>query len=153
VLRGGAFPNFMARFPGWTRRVLRRAQVLVAPSPYLARAVADYGFEAKIIPNIIDISRYPYQHRKTVLPRLLWMRSFHPVYNPLMAVRVLAQLRECEPSATLVMAGQDKGMQAEAKRLAVELGLRSSITFPGFLNMQDKFNEGMQADIFVNTNH
>src|SRR5262249_46604487 len=78
VLRGGAFPDFMARFPNWTRRVLQRAQVLVAPSQYLARAVADYGFEPKIIPNIIDISQYPYQHPDTAFPPLLCMRSVHP---------------------------------------------------------------------------
>jgi len=70
-----------------------------------------------------------------------------------MAVRVLAQLRQAEPSATLVMAGQDKGMQVETKRLATELGLHSSISFPGLLSMHGKFNEGTQADIFVNTNH
>ena len=152
VLRGGAFPDFMARFPDWTRRVLRRAQTLVAPSQYLARAVAAHGFEAKVIPNIIDISQYPYRPRQTVLPRLLWMRAFHPAYNPFMAVRVLARLRQFRPEATLCMGGQDKGMQADVERLASELGVGRAITFPGFLNMEAKFREGNHADIFLNTN-
>ncbi|RPI52973.1 MAG: hypothetical protein EHM55_15110, partial [Acidobacteria bacterium] len=31
VLHGGAMPEFMARYPAWSKRVLRRADVLVAP--------------------------------------------------------------------------------------------------------------------------
>src|SRR5687767_14528192 len=37
VLRSGSLPAFMERFPGWSRRVLRRASVVVAPSPFLGR--------------------------------------------------------------------------------------------------------------------
>ena len=31
VLHGGAMPDFMSRFPAWTRRVLGRAHALIAP--------------------------------------------------------------------------------------------------------------------------
>src|SRR5689334_18703092 len=39
VLRGGAMADFMSRYPRWSCRVLRRADALVAPSAFLARAV------------------------------------------------------------------------------------------------------------------
>jgi glycosyltransferase involved in cell wall biosynthesis len=151
-LHGGAFPQFMAEFPRWTRRVLGRAHVIVAPSDYLARAIELYGFQARIIPNIINISAYPYRSRGQLRPRLLWMRSFHDVWNPLMAVRVLAQIREKRPDATLVMAGQDKGLQAEARKLADEMGVGGAVRFPGYLNPADKIEEFSRADIFINTN-
>jgi glycosyltransferase involved in cell wall biosynthesis len=51
------------------------------------------------------------------------------------------------------MAGQDKGLQAETERLAAELGLASSVRFPGFLTVEGKFDAGGQAHIFLNTNH
>src|SRR5262245_3700123 len=35
VLRGGALPEFMARYPRWSCRVLSRADAVVAPSPFL----------------------------------------------------------------------------------------------------------------------
>src|SRR5262249_52464138 len=38
-LHGGAMPEFMARYPRWSRRVLNRADVIVTPSEYLARAI------------------------------------------------------------------------------------------------------------------
>src|SRR5262249_33430848 len=104
-LRGGAMPEFMARYPKWARRVLSRADVILAPSQFLARAILPYGFQARVIPNVIRLSAYPYRHRQKLKPRLFWMRSFHPVWNPEMAVRVLARLEASVPNATLVMAG------------------------------------------------
>ncbi|HEY2951835.1 MAG TPA: glycosyltransferase family 4 protein [Verrucomicrobiae bacterium] len=152
-LHGGNMPQFMARHPQWTRRVLRRADAFAAPSPFLARAIESYGFHGRVIPNVIDLALYPYRHRGKVSPRLFWMRSFQQLWNPLMAVRVLARLRESWPDATLVMGGEEKGMLAETKALAQQLGVARSIYFPGFLNMEDKAREGTAADIFINTNH
>jgi glycosyltransferase involved in cell wall biosynthesis len=151
-LRGGAMPAFMARHPKWATRVLGRADAIVAPSEYLARAVASYGFQAQVIPNVIDISRYEYRHRRTVQPRLFWMRAFQPVWNPEMAVRVLARLRSTAPDATLVMGGQDKGFEASVRKQAAALGLNGSVRFAGFLDMPAKMREGSSADIFINTN-
>jgi glycosyltransferase involved in cell wall biosynthesis len=152
VLRGGAMPDFMARYPGWNNRVLRRAHLMVTPSVYLKRAIEPYGFQARVIPNVIDLSAYQYRHRETLSPRLFWMRSFHPIYNPLMAVRVLADLKKQIPEATLVMAGQDKGQEAEVRALAKSLGLNGALRFSGFLDMAGKMREANAADIFINTN-
>jgi glycosyltransferase involved in cell wall biosynthesis len=150
-LHGGAMPEFMARYPGWTKRVLGRADALITPSPFLARAVERYGFAARTIPNVIELSHYQYRHRATVRPRLFWMRSFHPIYNPLLAIRVLADLKAAWPDASLVMAGQNKGQELEARLLAQQLGVGESVRFCGFLDMPGKIREGQQADIFLNT--
>ena len=67
-LHGGTLPEFMARFPIWTRRVLSRADALVTPSKFLARAVLSHGFQTQVIPNVIDLSAYEYRHRQKVGP-------------------------------------------------------------------------------------
>jgi glycosyltransferase involved in cell wall biosynthesis len=151
-LHGGAMPEFMARFPNWTRRVLSRARALVAPSEYLARSLPDHGFEAEVIPNIIDVTAYPYRHRWSVGPRLFWMRAFHALYHPEMAIRTLACLKESRPDASLVMAGQDLGLEGRVRRLAADMGLADAVRFAGFLDMDGKRREGAAADIFINTN-
>lgn len=153
VLHGGALPEFMARFPRWTCRVLSRADALIAPSTFLARAVAPYGFQVQVIPNVIHLSRYPYRHRQVISPRLFWMRQFHVIYNPGLAVRVLAQLKLKIPRATLVMGGQGGSLEVEMKKLAERLGVAEAVRFPGFLDMAAKAEEGNSADIFINTNH
>jgi L-malate glycosyltransferase len=152
TLRGGNFPEFMSKYPAWTRRVLKRAEVIVTPSEYLARAVRAEGFEARVISNVIDLDLYPYKHRKRVEPKLLWMRKFHKYWNPEMAIRVLYELRKSMPEATLVMAGQDEGLEKSTRELARSLGLEEAVRFPGFLNTEGKIREAAAADIFINTN-
>jgi glycosyltransferase involved in cell wall biosynthesis len=153
VLHGGGLPDFMARFPMWSRRVLSRADALVCPSRYLQRAVAAHGFHAALIPNVIDLTQYEYRHRPVARPRMFWMRAFHPVWNPLMALRVLCRVREVEPHATLVMAGQDKGMLEQVRQAAVTMNVADAVTFPGFLDTAQKRHHGNSADIFITTNH
>lgn len=151
-LHGGAMPTFMAKFPRWTQRVFARSDAFVVPSRYLARAMAESGFACEVIPNVVEFDSEFYRPRTEVRPRLFWMRAFQEIYNPLMAVRVLSRLRESEPEATLVMAGQDMGMLSQTRELAQELGVSQAVSFPGFLGPVEKRRESERADIFLNTN-
>ncbi|MGQ0612346.1 MAG: glycosyltransferase family 4 protein [Planctomycetaceae bacterium] len=152
ALHGGGLPAFAERHPRWVRRVLARADRVVAPSRFLAQCAAGSGRAARIIPNGLDLASYPWRLRGPCAPRLFWMRTFHPVWNPALAVRVLARVRATLPEATLVMAGQDRGEQGAVKRLAGELGVGSAVRFPGFLDGEGKAREGGGAEIFLNTN-
>jgi glycosyltransferase involved in cell wall biosynthesis len=151
TLHGGNLPAFIQRFPRWTWRVLSRAHALVAPSQYLADAVKAIGLTASIIPNAIDLDSYSYRHRERVQPRLFWMRSFQPLYNPALALKVVAGLRADYRDATLVMAGQDKGLQSKMQRLARVLGIADAVHFAGFLDRTGKARAGSAADIYLNT--
>lgn len=152
VLHGGNLPVFMARYPNWTTRILKRADILISPSRYIADAVAFYDLSAQVIPNVINIEFYPFRQRSEIAPRLLWMRAFHQIYNPQMALKVLSLLRQSFQGANLVMAGSDKGLENETKKLAAEMGLSQVVRFPGFLNKTDKIREFSKADIYINTN-
>jgi glycosyltransferase involved in cell wall biosynthesis len=150
-LHGGGLPEFIARHPRWARRVFDRADVFVAPSEFLADAVRGRGYPARVIPNIVDLSAYAFRPRPSVRPRLFWMRSYHPIYNPEMALRVLARVRAQYPDATLTMAGRDKGLEPAVRAEAVRLGLDGAVRFVGFLDQAGKEREGAGADIFINT--
>jgi len=142
-LHGGNLAEFAGRHPERVRRVLARGRVSVAPSKFLARP-----FGARVIPNVVDLDQYPYRHRPQVAPRLLWMRTFHELYRPDLALRVLERLKVT--GATLTMAGQDKGLLAETRRRAAEMGL--DVRFPGFLDAEGKRREFAGHDVFLNTN-
>jgi glycosyltransferase involved in cell wall biosynthesis len=152
-LHGGAMPAFARRFPRWCRQVMSRSDVLVVPSPYLGRCLVGLGLQAKIIPNVVEISDYEFKPRRVVRPRLFWMRTFHPIYNPMMAVRVLERVRSDFPDATLVLAGEEKGIGGEVRRTVDLLGLMDCVRFAGFLDQEGKQREADAADIFLNTNH
>ncbi|MGA7990077.1 MAG: glycosyltransferase family 4 protein [Thermoanaerobaculia bacterium] len=151
-LHGGALPEFLDRHPWWGRRVLSRGTLLVTPSEFLARAARRFGFEPRVIPNVVDVAAYGFRRRDAVQPVLFWMRSFHDLYDPEMAVRVLARVRRVYGNATLVMAGPDKGREVYVRKLAAELGLSGAVRFAGFLDLAGKRRESSEADIFLNTN-
>lgn len=151
VIHGGTVPDFVAEHPDWARRVLSRADVLVAPSSFIIEALGRQGYDVLHISNVVDLSAYVFRPREAVRPAMLWMRSFHEIYNPEMAIHVLARLHERYSDARLVMAGADKGEMAAIERLAEELGVSDSVIFPGFITNEQKVGFGMETDIFINT--
>lgn len=151
VLHGGKLPEFIEKHPHWTKRVLRRANSLVAPSPFLARKIGVHGFQIEVVANVIELDLYPFRERARLSPNLLWMRSFHPIYNPEMAIKVLAELRKTYPDATLTMAGVDKGLESSVKKMTADMDLSEAVEFPGFLNAEQKAQTFSEADIFLNT--
>jgi glycosyltransferase involved in cell wall biosynthesis len=151
-LHGGSLPEFFAKHPDRAQKVLRRPRQLLAPSRFLARSVEPFHLPVEVIPNVLDISSYPYRHRDILKPRLFWMRTFHPLYNPELAIRTLHRLRPEFPDIHLTMAGQDKGLEPQVRHLSSELGVDNNVRFVGFLNAEGKTREGGNADIFLNTN-
>jgi glycosyltransferase involved in cell wall biosynthesis len=151
-LHGGSLPEFFAKYPDRAKKVLGRACQLLAPSRYLARAVEPLQMQAEVIPNVLDLSLYPYRKRMRLQPRLFWMRAFHELYHPEMAVQVIHRLHEELPDVSLTMAGQDKGLLETTRRLAERLGVGERVRFVGFLDSEGKAREGDAADIFLNTN-
>jgi glycosyltransferase involved in cell wall biosynthesis len=151
-LHGGALPEYFAKYPDRARKVLGRARQLLAPSRYLARAVEPLQMRAEVIPNVLDIHSYPYRHRESLQPRLFWMRAFHSIYNPELAIRTLHHLQQEFSNIQLTMAGQDKGLEPQVRRLSRELGVDKNVRFVGFLDAEGKMREGGNSDIFLNTN-
>lgn len=152
ALHGGALPAFADRHPRWVQRVLARPRARVAPSTYLAEDFARRGLPVTVIPNAIRLEDYPYRQREQASPRLLWMRTFHPLYQPELVLHALARLRTAHPAATLTMAGQDKGTLGATRDLARELGLTEAVHFAGFLDREAKQRIFADHDIFLNTN-
>lgn len=151
-LHGGNLPEFIKQHSGWTRRVLDRADFLAAPSRFLAEKIGNLGFPIAVIPNVIDLDLYPFRERSEIKPNLVWMRSFHSIYHPEMAIEVLAELRQSVPEAALTMAGVDKGLENKVKEMAESKGLGDAVRFPGFLDAEAKAREFAAADIYLNTN-
>lgn len=152
VLHGGNLPQFSRRYPRWTKAVLTRADKLIAPSKFLERELQDLGPSIEVIGNVVSLGDYTFRLRHRVEPKLLWMRAFHEIYNPQMAVKAFGSIKEKYPNASLVMAGVDKGLEPEIKKMVKEMGLQHAVRFPGFLDQQAKVREFSNADIFLNTN-
>jgi len=150
-LHGGALPQFSQRFPQWVRRVLGRGAAIVSPSPYLAHHFETMGFVVRVIPNVLNLYDYPYRHRETCLPRLIWMRTFEESYNPELAIEVVSRLRSHWPEIVLTMGGQDRGWLNVVKNRIRKLGLESYVRLTGFMDRGIKQHEFNAHDIYLST--
>ena len=151
ALHGGSLRALAARHPRWVRRVLRRSRVVVAPSPYLVGVGDVAGLPVRVIPNTLPGAQLDFRLRDRVGPRLLWMRAFHEIYDPLSAIDVIARLAEVVPDASLTMAGQDDGLLQRTRAHADALGLGGRVSFVGFLGPDAKRIAFAEHDIFLNT--
>lgn len=152
TLHGGALPEFAARHPARVRRVLGRAASVTSPSPFLERALAGLGHPITVLPNPLDLASFPFQRRAPSGPAILWLRAFQDIYQPLLALDVLARVRAACPTATLTMVGPDRDGSLGA--------VRARIAHDG-LDRQVRVIEGVpharvpalmhEHDVFLNT--
>jgi glycosyltransferase involved in cell wall biosynthesis len=153
TLHGGKLPEFARKYPRRIKRVLQRADVVVSPSPFHKIALKEFRENIRYIPNPISLKESLYKQRLDPHPKLIWVRAFHEVYNPSLAVRIVGILVRSIPEIELIMIGPDKrdGSLQNMLDLADEIGVRSQIKIingiphtevPSYLN---------RGDIFINT--
>lgn len=153
TLRGGNLPDFSRRHPLRVRRLLNRATVVTAPSDYLITQMKVYLPDIVLIPNPIDLHLYTFVSRSVPAPRLVWMRSFASIYNPLLAAEVVSLLCEDFPDTSLTMIGPDKGdgtlHMFNAKIGTLDISTR--IVNLGSITKSEVPTQLQRGDIFLNT--
>lgn len=151
VLRGGKLPERLKTSPKLCNQLFRNAKLNIVPSQFLLEIFKAEGFENLIhIPNTIKLSEYPFTERIVDMPKLLWVRSFSKIYNPLLAIDVFKKLKEKYPEAQLCMVGPEKdGSLADCRQYAEDLNL--DITFKGKLEKMEWHALSNNYNLFINT--
>jgi len=151
ILHGGNLPDRLKSNPQTLDAFLINAYKVVCPSGYLNSAFAKANYsDFHVIPNSIELSNYAFTKRSTVQPKLLWVRAFASIYNPMMAVRVFEELQKSFPQATLTMVGPEKdGSLAICKKYATQRNL--SVRFTGIMTKSQWLQESNSCDVFINT--
>jgi len=154
ILRGGYLPLRVQRSPFWSKIVLKNAKDVVCPSGYLAEYMGRfYDRQYQIIPNHIDLQNYPFKERFIGSSiRILWVRSFHEIYNPQLAVDIVDGLKQNGHDVQLLMVGPDKdGSKIKTETYAVKKGLNEYISFTGRLSKSEWITMAEDFDVFINT--
>ncbi|MEC3907359.1 glycosyltransferase family 4 protein [Tamlana sp. 2201CG12-4] len=151
ILHGGDLPNRLKESPKLSKAIFKKAYINVAPSLYTKSNFENLGYHNIIcIPNTIDLENYNFEERAIGSIRLLWVRSFSKIYNPLLAVKILKRLRALNFNASLCMIGPDNdGSLKETMVLANELGVE--IEFTGGLTKKEWHKKARAFNIFINT--
>jgi len=153
TLHGGKLPQFAEKYPGRFTKVIKKADVVTTPSKYLLNEFQFVCPGIRYIPNGIEINQYPNFIRKDPQPSLIWLRAFHAIYSPGLAIEVLKKTLDEYPHAHLRMIGPDKGDGTfdRAKELVHQLGVENNITFVGPVDKRKVGEFLSRGDIFLNT--
>ena len=153
TLHGGRLADFARRHPRRVQRLLASATYVNTPSRYLQKNFQAIRPDIAWLPNGIDLAQYHTRQREFHHPKLVWLRAFHEIYNPQMAVEVLSILRSSQLDCSLTMIGPDKhdGTYDACQALAKSLGVLDAIQFIGPVDKATVPHWLSQGDIFLNT--
>ncbi|RKS01920.1 MULTISPECIES: glycosyltransferase family 4 protein [unclassified Flavobacterium] len=152
-LHGGDLPSRIVRTRFFSNLIFKNAFVNIAPSYYLYEAFKKNGYtNLKYIPNTIELQIYPQSLKEFKVPKLLWVRSFAKIYNPLMAVKVFINIKKIYPDAQLCMIGPKKDDSYE-KTVRFAQKNNVEVTFTGKLSKEAWIEVSKEYNIFINTTH
>jgi glycosyltransferase involved in cell wall biosynthesis len=140
----GEAADHLARWGVFVHPWLRLADEIVVPSRYLASIFAAYGHTARVIPNIVSLTRFRYRDRSPLRPRLLSTRNLEPYYRVDVILEAFARLKERVPDATLTVAGYGSE-EARLKKMAPR-----GVRFVGRVEPPEMPALYEFADVFVN---
>ena len=151
ILHGGNLPSRLEKNKTLSQKLFKGAKVNVAPSRYIMEIFKTEGYHNLIyIPNTIMIKNYPFLRRKSIKAKLLWVRSFAEIYNPLMALEIVEILKKQGVEVELCMVGPEKdGTLQRCKKVVGELNL--PVIFTGILKKEEWISLSKDFDIFINT--
>lgn len=147
VYHGAAAQDFFDRYR-WLRRFLTAHQPIVVPSGFLQVAFATYGVACTVIPNAVDLTRFPFRARTGLAPRILSTRNLAPVYNIRGAIDALAIVQREHPDATLTIVGAGQ-LREELETHVVRQGI-SGVTFLGRVDNEKIPAILAEHDVFIN---
>jgi len=127
---------------------LRLAHAIVVPSDYLREVFARHGYAARVIHNVVDLSRFQFRERNPLRPRLLSARNLEPYYRVDVVIDAFARFRQSAPAATLTIAGY--GTQEPRLRAMAATVAAGAIRFVGKVDQTTMAQLLADHDIFVN---
>lgn len=153
-VHGGDFRNRIRKSPQMCNRLFGSASKVICPSGFLYEVVSQSCPKANVgvIFNSIPLEDYQFVERDHESINIFWLRSFHRIYNPNMAVDVLLNLKKLGVEGKLTMVGPDKdSSMSKFLRYAESKGLNTSVTVTGGLSFPEWTKKSKTQSYFINT--
>lgn len=151
LLHGGNLTARLKRSPRACESLFKNATLNIAPSYFIKEKFQQNGISGvQYIPNSLKIEEYSYKIRKSLKPKLLWVRAFSEIYDPLMAIQSLEILLKEFPDAELCMVGPEKDSSFQECMAYVEKK-KLPVRFTGKLDKKEWHELAIEYDIFLNT--
>tara|TARA_B100001029_G_C15039767_1_gene442745 strand:- start:781 stop:1788 length:1008 start_codon:yes stop_codon:yes gene_type:complete len=132
--------------------ILKYSRINISPSKFIYKILKDNGVDSVYLPNYINLKEYPFIEKSFYAPKILWVRSFHKIYNPIMAIEVLRILDKKFPECLLCMVGpyKDNSLK-DVKELSKQYSLEEKLIIKGRLTKKEIVELASCYNIFINT--
>lgn len=153
--RGGEAQAFFDKAFFWVKPSLDRTTKIIVPSGFLEAVFRKRGYTTRIVPNIIDLSRFSAKEnamqalQQNDIIKLLVARNLEAIYDNATVIRAFKLILEKIPSAQLTIAGSGYE-EKDLKNLVNELNIKDSVTFTGRVDNQDMPTLYQNSDIMLN---
>lgn len=149
--RGGEAELFFADAPRFVHRTLGSASGLVVPSAFLEGVFQRFGFDSRIVPNIINLQRFavPRTAGKADAPHVVVTRNLEPIYDIPTVLSAFALVLKRIPAATLTVAGSGPERQ-NLENMVRALGIADAVTFAGRIDNEKIPALYASADLMLN---
>jgi len=144
----GEAPDHLTRWGPLVHPWLRKVDEIVVPSEFLREVFARHGYEVRVVPNVVELGRFPYRERDPLGHRLLSVRNLEAHYRVEDTIDAFALLRSRDRGATLTIAGY--GSQ-ESRLRAMAAGLGEAVRFLGRVEPPEMPRLYDEHDVFLNS--
>lgn len=152
IIHGGEFEVRLNNSPKLSKIVFSNSYINISPSIFLKELFINKGYNVIQIPNFIEIENYPFLVKKIDKIKILWVRAFHEIYQPFLAIDIFAKIVEKYPESELCMVGPDKdGSLLKVKEYANSLNISPNIIFTGKLSKPEWIKLSENYNLFLNT--
>jgi glycosyltransferase involved in cell wall biosynthesis len=159
TLHGGDIPNMYlnSKFKQYFfNGLFRNAKIITAPSEYLFVGLREVGAplnenKLTIIKNFINLEDYSIDSEVTKKDSIFWMRAFHDVYNPLLALQCLNELKKDGLKLKLYMAGPNQGLLDKTIEEIKVLNLEEDLVLLGKIDNKVKSEIAHKCFVYLNT--
>ncbi len=150
--RGGQAEEFFTKYIYLVQFFLRKVDVVIVPSGFLEKIFDKFGFETKIVPNIINLdmfNNYTHIHKTDEKINVLVTRGLEEIYDIQSAIEAAYELQNQYPDLTLTIAGSGP-LEQELKNQVRARNLSYTVKFIGKVKNKDMPSVYQDADIVYN---
>ena len=144
---GGGGERFFFKHTRLVKRYLKRTDVNIVLSGFLAQVFEKYNIPSVTIPNILELDAAQFHLRERLSPNYICTRAHETLYNIPCILRAFKIVQTECPEATLTLVGSGSEHDNLIK-MSEELGLHN-VTFTGKVDNKDIYNYLAKADILL----
>lgn len=155
TFHGGSIPemyrtNRMKRFI--LNKIIQHSTHVTVPSRFISHNIPALRSKSMLVRNYIQLEEYENVPKPQDMIRIFWMRSYHPTYDPIKAVKILEYIRSQNIPAELVMAGKDFGSLKQVSTYIKSSPYKNNISVFTVIDTETKNKMASRSNVYLCTN-